>query len=344
MRRSLSGGAVDLIVAGAGAAILASWMLRRRRRIRFAGASVVITGGSRGLGLELARLFAEEGARLSLLARSEGELERASRELAGAGADVLVYRCDVRDRLQVEATVDSITRDRGRIDVLVNNAGIVQVGPFENQELSDFEESLAVHAWGPLFMIRAVAPLMKRQGGGRIVNISSIGGLVAIPHLLPYCVGKFALTGLSDGLRAELAGAGIRVTTVAPGLMRTGSHLNAFFKGQYRKEFAWFSLSGANPLLSAASRRAARRIVEACRYGDPRLVITLPAKLLHVADTLFPRVTAACSGAAARLLPAPAGAGGNELHTGWESRSPLAPSLLTRAADAAVERNNESLH
>ena len=131
--------------------------------------------------------------------------------------------------------------------------------PFENLDLEDFQESVDTHAWGPFHLIRAVAPEMQRRKQGRIVNISSIGGLVAVPHLLGYCMGKFALTGLSDGFRAELAKDGVHVTTVAPGLMRTGSHVNAMFRGQHRKEFAWFAISGANPLVSTTAPRAAKR-------------------------------------------------------------------------------------
>ena len=89
---------------------------------------------------------------------------------------------------------------------------------------------------------------MKRRGGGRIINIASIGGKIAVPHLLPYVASKFALVGLSEGLRAELARDRIYVTTVSPGLMRTGSHLNALFKGQHKKEFALFSVANASPL------------------------------------------------------------------------------------------------
>src|SRR4029434_5355216 len=106
----------------------------------------------------------------------------------------------------------------------------------------------------------------KRQGHGRIVNIASIGAKIAFPHLLPYTASKFALAGLSEGLRTELAQDGIYVTTVSPGLMRTGSHVNALFKGQQRKEFALFS--AANAWISTSSTRAARQIVEACRYGS----------------------------------------------------------------------------
>lgn len=318
------------------------WSLRRRaRRIDFFGKTVVITGGSRGLGLELARQLAKEGARLVLLARNPQELERARAELARSGADVLAFPCDVGKRQQVEEAIAAVMQLRGTIEVLINVAGVIQVAPFENLELEDFQESMDVHAWGPLHTIRAVVPHMKKWGGGRIVNISSIGGLVAVPHLLPYTMGKFALTGLSEGFRAELAKDGIYVTTVAPGLMRTGSHVNAVFKGQHRKEFAWFAISGANLMLSASAPDAAKRIIAACRYGKARLIITWPARALHAANALFPGVTALGTAIAARLLPGPSMESSGAGHSGWESGSAIAPSVLTRLADRAIERNNE---
>ena len=306
----------------------------------FRGRSVVITGGSRGLGLELARVFAAEGARLSLLARDADELERA-RDRLPPDADVLAIPCDVRVRDDVEHAVATILDARGTIDVLVNNAGVIQAGPQEHMHVDDFEEALRVHVWGPLYLIRAISPHMRQHGRGRIVNIASIGGMVAVPHLLPYSTSKFALVGLSDGLRAELAPYGIRVTTVVPGLMRTGSHVQALFKGQHEKEFAWLAIADALPLMSVVADRAARQIVEACRYGEARLIISTQAKLLHAMDALFPGATAAIQNLAARLLPGPA-PGGDRTKTGWDSTSPLAPSMLTRPADAQIERNNEA--
>jgi NAD(P)-dependent dehydrogenase (short-subunit alcohol dehydrogenase family) len=334
--------ALPFFVAGAGvAAFLYAGQRRNGRRIDFAGLSVLISGGSRGLGLALARQFAREGAKLTLLARDPDELRRAGAELAQRGSDVLAIPCDVRDPHQVEQAVAAVLEARNGIDILVNVAGGIQVAPFENLDLENFRESVDTHAWGPLHLIRAVAPHMQSRRSGRIVNISSIGGLVAVPHLLAYTMGKFALTGLSDGFRAELAKDGVYVTTVAPGLMRTGSHVNAQFKGQHRKEYAWFALSGANPLISSSAQHAARKIVEACRHGDPRLIITLPAKLLHVVNALCPGLTAFATGVAARLLPAPAKAAENKLYSGRESRSALAPSLLTKPGDRAIRRNNE---
>jgi short-subunit dehydrogenase len=173
------------------------------------------------------------------------------------------------------------------------------------------------------------------------VNISSVGGKIAVPHLVPYSASKFALVGLSDGLRTELAADGFRVTTVCPGLMRTGSTYNASFKGRHEQEFVWFHLLGSLPVMSIDARRAARQIVEACRHGDPELVITLPAKLGIVLNAVAPSVMAHVMAAANRLLPAATSEEGDVALPGWQSTSPGAPSPLTAWADRASVENNE---
>jgi NAD(P)-dependent dehydrogenase (short-subunit alcohol dehydrogenase family) len=218
---------------------------------------------------------------------------------------------------------------------------VIQVGPIEHMQIEDFENAMAVHLWGPLYTMLAAIPHMKRQGGGRIVNISSIGGRVAAPHLVPYAASKFALVGLSDGMRAELAKDGIKVTTVAPGLMRTGSPPNALFKGQHRAEYAWFSISDALPLLSIDAPSAARQIIEACRHGDPELTITLRARLLAKANALFPGLTARMIALGNRMLPGPTDEAGNEIRSGWQSQSSVSPSILTRLSDRATDQNNQ---
>src|SRR6187401_336238 len=191
--------------------------VRASRRIDFRGRSVVITGGSRGLGLVMARLLAAEGARLTIAARDQEELERAQEDLNGYAAnpqDIAIVRCDVGVRADAERLVGDAAARFGTVDVLINNAGIIQVGPIEHMTHDDFERAMAVHFWGPLHTTLAALPMMRRQGSGRIVNISSIGGKIGVPHLVPYCASKFALTGLSDSLRAELLKDGISVTTV----------------------------------------------------------------------------------------------------------------------------------
>jgi len=252
---------------------------------------------------------------------------------------VLTIACDVRNPLEIRRAVERIEALSGPVDVLVNVAGVIDVAPFEHVDDADFQNSLDTHLWGPLRLTREVAARMKP--GGRVVNISSIGGLVSVPHLLSYSVGKFALTGLSEGLHAELALRGIRVTTVCPGLMRTGSHVRARFKGRQRDEFAWFAASSGFPLASMNARRAAAKIVAACRAGTPFLILTPQARALHLVRAIAPNATAAAMRLVARLLPEPAGTGGEARREGWQSTSRFAPSLLTRLADGAIERNNE---
>src|SRR5262245_17304649 len=274
------------LMAGAGAvgAAAAVGMLARGKAYSFRDKAVFITGGSRGLGLLMAREFAEEGASLTLISRDTLALHNAEQELAETGARVLTLTCDVRDRRQIQDAIDGSVQLHGSIDVLINNAGVIQVGPFEDMEIEDFETAMATHAWGSLYTILAALPHMRHQGGGRIVNISSIGGKIAVPHLLPYAMSKFALAALSDGIRAELRKYRIYVTGVYPGLMRTGSHVFADPKGHQDSESAWFSFMATNPLFAINAHRAARQIVAACRKGQPELVITTKAKLAVLAE------------------------------------------------------------
>lgn len=319
---------------------MAARLLREARKLPLKGRVVVITGGARGLGLVLAQEFARHGARLALLDRESHILDHAAQQLRAKGSEVLTLFCDVQNQDAVNGSIDRITQHYGKIDVLVNNAGVIQVGPLEHMHTADFENALAVHFWGPLYTSLRTIPHMRRQGGGRIVNISSIGGKVATPHLLPYCASKFALVGLSDGLRAELARDNIRVTTVCPGLMRTGSHRNALFKGRHRAEFTWFALASSLPFFSTSARNAARQIVAACRRGDAQLTITPQANLLILAQTLFPEIVAVAMEITNRLLPGPTGASGDKIESGWQNQSRWAPSLLTILGDRAAERYN----
>jgi NAD(P)-dependent dehydrogenase (short-subunit alcohol dehydrogenase family) len=326
--------------AGLGAALIAR-RVRASRTMHFAGGSVVITGGSRGLGLVLAREFGREGMHVTLAARDEAELQRARSDLAARGIDATTVVCDLRNREQAEQLIHSVVARTGRIDVLVNNAGVIKVGPLDHMQPRDFEEAMAVHFWGPLHTMLAAIPAMRRQGGGRIVNISSIGGKVGVPHLTPYCASKFALTGLSDSVRGELKRDGIHVTTVCPGLMRTGSPFNAWFKGRHREEFTWFAISDSMPVASIDAARAAAQVLDACRHGDAELIISWPAKLAVVANAVVPEAVALAMDWANRLLPAATDESGDRPRTGWQSGSNWAPSRLTRLTERAAAANNE---
>jgi NAD(P)-dependent dehydrogenase (short-subunit alcohol dehydrogenase family) len=224
----------------------------------------------------------------------------------------------------------------GRIDVLINNAGMISVGPQNTQTLNDYQEAMNVMYWGAVYPTLAVLPHMQSRREGRIANITSLGGRVSVPHLVPYCAAKFAAVGFSEGMRAELSRNGIKVTTVCPGLMRTGSHLNAHFKGDHRKEFRWFAIGASLPLVSIHARRAARKIVGAIQRGDAELTITPQARLATLAHGAFPGLTSDLLGVVNRLLPHARDNQQNR-HLGRESETRITRSFLTRAGRTAAE-------
>ena len=332
---------IKLAALGAGVFALKS-TVNRLFEYDLKNKTVLVTGGSRGLGLVMAREFAREGSRLAICARDEYELDQARIDLEKLGAEVLTVKCDVTDSADVNRMIAEITNRFGHIDVLVNNAGVIQVGPVEVMTTEDFEQVMKAHFWGPLNTIVAVLPSMRLRKSGRIVNISSIGGKISIPHLVPYSASKFALVGLSKGMRAELAKDGIAVTTVCPGLMRTGSPRNADFKGKHRFEFAWFSIADSLPFVTVSAENAARQIVQACKRGSAELVISLPAKAAVLFDALFPETMSGMLALINQLLPAAGGKGLRGMK-GRDSKSSWSPSWLTSLNDKAALRNNEVL-
>ena len=332
------------VVLFAGALLFGAWLIARfSRTARYPlhDKVVLITGGSRGLGLVLARHLCARGSNVAIIARDPDELMRAKTDLVPRGGKLLTIECDLLDAGQIESAVQKIIDRFGKIDVLINNAGIIEVGPLEHMTREDFERAMRLHFWAPFELISQIVPEMRIWGGGRIVNISSIGGKVAVPHLAPYSASKFALTGFSDALRAELARDNIHVTTVAPGMMRTGSHVNAKFKGKHDIEFAWFAAAAGAPLFSMNADRAARKILAACRRGQPSLTLTFAARLQVLANALFPNLTGYAMRLINRFLPESAGAEGNQSRAGSEVRR-LIPDWLTRSADKATARNNET--
>lgn len=285
------------------------------------GQVVLITGGSRGLGLALAREFAALGCVLALCARDGDELARAKADLAQTKANVETFVCDLRDREQAARLIADVTAHFGQIDILVNNAGVIEVGPLENMALYDFEDALASDFWGMVAPTLAVLPQMRTRRAGRIVNITSIGGKLSVPHLLPYSSAKFAATGFSEGLRAEAAKDGVRVTTIVPGLMRTGSFLHAEFKGKQAGEYAWFSLGDNIPGLSLSAEQAAQAIVQATRRGEAERVLGLPAQVAAFAAGVFPGLVANASALVSSALPSAQPGQGDTGQTGAEVRA-----------------------
>jgi NAD(P)-dependent dehydrogenase (short-subunit alcohol dehydrogenase family) len=331
------------VVLYAGSLLLIGWLIARlvrSARYPLHDKVVVITGGSRGLGLVLARHICARGGHVALIARDPHELTRAKTDLATRGGTVLTIQCDLLDNGQIRSAVRQIIDRFGKIDILINNAGIIEVGPLEHLTPEDFERAMRLHFWAPFELISQIVPEMRIWGGGRIVNISSIGGKIAVPHLASYSASKFALTGFSDAIRAELARDNIHVTTVAPGMMRTGSHVNAKFKGMHDDEFAWFAASAGAPLISMNADRAARKILAACRRGQPSLTLTFAARAAIFGNALFPNLTGYVMKFVNRFLPGAGGEEGNESRAGSQLRRQT-PEWLTRLADRATKKNNE---
>ena len=325
------------------AAYIALSQRRKHPKIDLRGKIVLITGGSRGLGLATARQFGSHGCIVAICARDQAELSLAKDDLGKQGIRAYTFVCDVADRNQVQAGVAEIVRQLGPIDILVNNAGIIKVGPFLDMNTEDFEQAMGVMFWGPLYVTQAVLGSMRERGEGSIVNITSIGGKVSVPHLLPYCCAKFAAVALSEGLRTELAPEGIHVTTIVPGLLRTGSHLNARFKGKVSGEYLWFAAGAATPFISINADRAARSIVQATIRGDAERVLSIPGAALNRLHGLAPSLTASLLKLANGFMPAAAGAF-KESRTGHRIEAELNSSLwriATGLGQSAAESLNE---
>jgi NAD(P)-dependent dehydrogenase (short-subunit alcohol dehydrogenase family) len=338
-----------LLTAGAlaGAAALTA----RRGPDDLRGEVAVVTGASRGLGLLLARELARQGCPLVICARDSAELDRAAGQLREAGADVTAVACDVTDEATASRLVQAALERHGRLDIVISNAGIIQVGPVRAASPEHFETALDTMALAPARLALAALPVMRGQRHGRIVTIASIGGKLSVPHLLPYSTAKFAAVGFSEGLRAELGRGPVMVTTVVPGLMRTGSHLQARFTGQAGKEFTWFALGASLPLVSMDAERAARQIIGAVRQRRAEVILTPAAQLISRIAGLAPGLTSDALHLVQRLaLPAPAGPPTDHAQDSGEGTPghALNPAVSRKAFDrltalgrAAASRFNE---
>lgn len=267
------------------------------------GKVVLITGGSRGLGFSLAREFGKYGANVAICARDEQELEEACSQLRVAKVKATPFVADLTDFEKLDSFVEAVTEKMGRIDVLINNAGLIRVAPFSSTTTQDYQEAMNLMFWAPLHLSRAVLPQMQSRKSGSIVNIASVGGRVSIPHLIPYSCAKFALVALSSGLSAELKSSGVHVMTVLPGLMRTGSYLNAKFGGDSKHEFAWFGVLGNLPGFTVGADYAAEQVRRALEKKEFEHIISLPANLLIRFDNLLPNVSRAIMTGMTQLLP-----------------------------------------
>jgi NAD(P)-dependent dehydrogenase (short-subunit alcohol dehydrogenase family) len=293
------------IAGGIGTLFAARALLKRELRADLTGQVALVTGGSRGLGLAMARELVDDGCRVAICARDRAGLDRARADLETRGGEVIAIECDVGDRADVARMIAEVRERFGPIDVLIANAGVIQVGQVEATEMEDFETAMDVMYWGVLYPVWAVLPEMRERGSGRIGIVSSIGGKVSVPRLLPYNSAKFAARGLAEGLRAELAGTGVSVTSIVPGLMRTGSHLNATFSGDAEGQEALYRLwapLASMPLLTGNAEMAARAYVDAVRRGDGEVTYPPIFALLGRIHGIAPATTMWAMGIASQLI------------------------------------------
>ena len=294
-------------VVATGAAVLVVRAVRSRKLVPNSDPNdpnavrpvVLITGGSRGLGLAIATRFAQNPVRLVLASRNMTELQQAQDTLLATYShlrpeDFHLVAADLAKPEECQRLVAEAIDRYGRIDVLVNNAAIIDVGPVESQTLEIFEQTMQINFFAALYTTWAALPHLRKQtplAGTRraaIVNIASIGGKIAVPHMLPYSAAKFALVGFSEGLHAELRHKGIRVTTVCPGLMRTGGEDHAKIVGDVEFERRWFMFAANTPGIAVTAKYAANKIFHAVAAGRAEITISPQAWLAARFGGVFP--------------------------------------------------------
>ncbi len=302
----------------------------------------IVMGASRGLGFIMATDLAKRGHDVAICARDAETLEEAAEELRFHGGAVLPIPCDVTNPDDVEKFVARVADELGPIDVAIHVAGVIQVGPVEAVTRDHFSASIGIMLWGPINMALAVLPAMRERRSGRIGVVTSIGGKLSPPRLLPYSTAKFGAVGFTEGLSAELAGTGVTATTLVPGLMRTGSHSQAQFFGDASKHYAWFAPAASLPLLSMDAEKAAEKMVDAVLRGKRVALVSPLSHLASRAHGLAPNLTVRLNQGLSLLLPKGTS---SETVPGEKAREGLKPdgivSKLTTLGDRAAARFNE---
>jgi short-subunit dehydrogenase len=241
----------------------------------------VITGGTSGIGRATAVALAREGVRVVLGARRVDRLAEVAEGIRKAGGDASAIQTDVTQADQVARLVSAATSGFGSLDILINNAGIGYFGPVESTPVAEARHLFEVNLLGTLYGIQAAVPVMRRQGGGHIINVSSVVGKRATPGLGMYAATKFSQVALSESLRLEVARAGIRVSVICP-----VSTATEFFSVAASRSPMKFSPSG--PIYSA--EQVATKIVRCIQHPRPEVIVYPPARLMVILNACAPRL------------------------------------------------------
>jgi len=249
----------------------------------------VITGAATGIGRALAARLAEEGVRLCLADINRGQLDAVAHALRSQGCVVSAHTVDVADRRQVESLCRKTVEHFGRVDMLINNAGVALIGDVEEVSLADIEWVMGINFWGMVYGVKYFLPVLKQQEKAYIVNMSSVFGMIAPPGEAAYAASKFAVRGFTEALRHELAGTNVQVSSVHPGGIRTGiakaSRVGSGVDPQKREEeAAKFEL-----LARTTPERAADCIVRGMLRGETRILIGRDATQIDLLQRLWPK-------------------------------------------------------
>jgi short-subunit dehydrogenase len=299
----------------------------------------LVAGASRGLGLAIARELGRRGYRVMITARTAEDLERARADLANEGITVTTRVQDVTDPAAARRVVADLESSWGPIDTVIAVAGVLKVGPLP-ERAEEYDESIDIMLRGPINVVHAALPSMRERDHGRIGVVTSIAALIPTPHLVPYTAAKFGALGFTRGLAEELSGTGISVSAIIPGLMRTGGHWHGEYSGQPSREYAWFAVASALPIVSIDADRAAAVIVRGVLRGRDKIIFTLPARLGYIVYRIAPTAATRLLGWVGRLLPGP-GDDQQPGHVAAEKIDSPVFDRLTETAQRAVRRLNQ---
>ncbi len=246
--------------------------------------TAIVTGASSGIGAQTAVELAKIGYNLTLAARRVDRLEAVARRCEQFGCDTLVQPTDVASQSQVQALVDAAVEKFGSVDVMVNNAGFGQFGGVADITEAEMREIFDVNYFGVFFGCKAVAPLMMAQGSGHIFNVSSVIGKRGSPFHSAYCASKFAVNGLSESFRVEMAPYNVKVTCVCPALTET-EFFGRIRDGQVRNKSDYLTKAHMMP-----ADRVARKMVATIGKNKPELIFTAGGKFLVLINAIFPRL------------------------------------------------------
>jgi NAD(P)-dependent dehydrogenase (short-subunit alcohol dehydrogenase family) len=256
--------------------------------VNFAGRTAVVTGAGSGIGRAIAVSLAARRCHLALADIDQAGLSATHGLLEGCGVDVSLHRLDVADQSAVSALPEAVAQRHGKVDLLFNNAGVAVGGAFEEVSEADFQWLFDINFWGVVRMTRAFLPVLRQSDEARIVNISSLFGLISPPGQTAYCASKFAVRGFSNALRYELEGSTVSLTVVHPGGVATSIARNSRKPGGRSEAEIAAAISRIEKMLRMPPERAGEVIVRGVAKGKARILVGMDARVCSLIERLMP--------------------------------------------------------